>query len=132
MAQNAVTSPVKGFIIFNNANGNLCYHRYFNDKGTLSKEAGFRNITFDQADPHKIAAIFFSMSQIANVIVEEYKEEYPEDDDPNTNLAFQQGFQGMKSDSIDYILETHDQYPLTLALFYDSGDLHDEITRYLT
>ena len=45
------------------------------------------------------------MSQIANVIVEEYKEEYPDDNDPNTKLAFQQGFQGMKSDSIDYMLE---------------------------
>ena len=98
-------TPLKGFIIFNSANGNLCYHRYFNDKGVLSKEPGFRNITFDQADPHKIAAIFFSMSQIANVIVEEYKEEYPDDNDPNTKLAFQQGFQGMKSDSIDYMLE---------------------------
>ena len=72
------------------------------------------------------------MSQIASVIVEEYKEEYPEDDDPNTRLAFEQGFQGMKSDSIDYILEAHDTYPLTLALFYDSGDLHDEVARYLT
>ena len=72
------------------------------------------------------------MSQIANVIVEEYKEEYPEDDDPNTNLAFRQGYQGMKSDSIDYMLESHDEYPLTLALFYDSAELDDEIARYLS
>ena len=127
-----VVTPLKGFIIYNSANGNHCYHRYFNDKGVLSKEPGFRNITFDQADPHKIAAIFFSMSQIANVIVEEYKEEYPDDNDPNTKLAFQQGFQGMKSDSIDYMLEQHEQYPLTLALFYDSNELDDDIARYLS
>ena len=84
-----VTAPVKGFVIFNNANGNLCFSKYFNDKGILSKEASFKNITFDQADPIKIAGIFFSMSQISNMIVEEYKEEYPDDNDPNTRLAFQ-------------------------------------------
>ena len=54
-------APIKGFIIFNNANGSLCYNKYFNDKGTLSKEVSFKNITFDQQDPHKIAAIFYSM-----------------------------------------------------------------------
>ena len=79
---------VKGLIIFNNANGQLCYSKYFNDKGTLSKEVGFKNITFDQQDPTKIAAIFFSMQQIAKIMMEEYKEEHPEDSDPNTNLAF--------------------------------------------
>ena len=82
------TEPLKGFIIFNNNNGNLCYSRYFNDKAILSKEVGYKNVTFDQADPHKIAAIFFSMRQIANVIVDEYKEEYPEDRDPASRLAF--------------------------------------------
>ena len=56
-----MVQPIKGLVIFNNANGNLCYSRNFNDKGTLSKEIGYKNITFDQADPHKIAAIFFSM-----------------------------------------------------------------------
>jgi len=81
--------PVKGLVIFNNANGNLCYSRYFNDKGILSKETGYKNITFDQTDPHKLAAIFFSMRQIASVIVDEYKEEHPDDNDPNTRIALQ-------------------------------------------
>ena len=61
MASNAVTTPIKGFIIFNHATGLYCYHRYFNDRAILSKEPGFKNITFDQADPHKIALIFYSM-----------------------------------------------------------------------
>ena len=38
----------------------------------------------------------------------------------------------MKSDSIDYMLEVNDQYPLTLALFYDSNELNDEIAKYLS
>ena len=53
--------PVKGFIIFNNANGNFCYSKYFNNKSILSKETGYRNITFDQKDPVEIAGIFYSM-----------------------------------------------------------------------
>ena len=46
-SSNNQVTPMKGFIIFNNANGNLCYFKYFNDKFILSKEPGFRNITFD-------------------------------------------------------------------------------------
>ena len=62
---------------------------------------------------------------------EEYKEEYPDDNDPNSRLAFMQGYQGMKSDSIDYHLYSDQSYPLTIALFYDSRDLDDEIISYL-
>ena len=63
--------PVKGLVIFNNANGNLCYSRYFNDKGILSKETGYKNITFDQTDPHKLAAIFFKQKYLFILIVKE-------------------------------------------------------------
>jgi len=37
----------------------------------------------------------------------------------------------MKSDSVDYHLLSDAKYPLTLALFYDSRDLDDDITLYL-
>ena len=37
----------------------------------------------------------------------------------------------MKSDSVDYYLLSDTKYPLTLALFYDSRDLDDDITLYL-
>ena len=36
----------------------------------------------------------------------------------------------MKSDSVDYMLESHDTHPLTVALFYDSRDLDDTICKY--
>ena len=29
------------------------------------------------------------------------------------------------------MLESHETYPLTLALFYDSGDLEDDIAKYM-
>ena len=78
MATSSAAAPIKGLVIFNNSNGALCYCRYFSDK--LSKEVGYKNITFDGPDaPAKIAMIFYSMRQIADVIVEEYKEEHPED-----------------------------------------------------
>ncbi len=38
----------------------------------------------------------------------------------------------MKSDSVDYILESSDEYPLTIVLFYDSRDMEDEMARYLS
>ena len=37
----------------------------------------------------------------------------------------------MQSDSIDYIIESHEKYPLTVVLFYDSRDLEEELCKYL-
>ena len=52
---------------------------------------------------------------------EEYKEMYPSQfyNDPNTKIAFRDGFTGMKSDSSDHIVEHAAHFPLTLVLFYD-------------
>ena len=59
---------------------------------------------------------------MSEIMVEEYKQEFPDDTDPNTKAAFQSGFRSFKSDSLDYLLEHHDTYPLTIVLFYDSRD----------
>ena len=39
---------------------------------------------------------------------EEYREEFPNDEDPNTEMAFHKGIQSYKSDSIAYLLEHDD------------------------
>ena len=69
---------------------------------------------------------------MSEILVEEYKQEFPDDTDPNTRSAFQSGFRSFKSDSLDYLLEHHEAYPLTLVLFYDSRDYDEGIMRYLT
>ena len=53
---------------------------------------------------------------------EEYKEMYPHQyqQDTDIKLAFKNGFEGFKSDSLDYILDHCAHFPLTLVLFYDS------------
>ena len=38
----------------------------------------------------------------------------------------------MKSDSVDYHLYSDGTYPLTLAIFYDSSDMDDELISYLS
>lgn len=67
-------------------------------------------------------------------MVEEFKSEYPSqyDNDVNTRMALQSGFRAYKSESIDYYLEHHDQFPLTLVLFYDSDQLNENIMKNLT
>ena len=79
---------MKGFIILNNKNGNLVYSRYFNDRQVLSKETGYKNLCFDQQDPIKIANQFFALIKMQEMMVEEYKTEFPDDDDPNTKMSF--------------------------------------------
>lgn len=64
---------------------------------------------------------------MTELMAEEYKEEYPDllEKDPNTRVAFQSGFTGYKSDSVDYLLEHNDTLPLTLVLFYDVGEFEE-------
>ena len=122
---------MKGFIIFNNKDGNLIYSRYMNNKNILSKEYGYRNLCFDDQDPEKIAAQFFMLIEMGRVVQEEYEEEFPDDNDPNTKMAWKTGLQSYSSNSVDYMLEHHDEYPLTLVLFYDCKDLDEKIMRYM-
>src|SRR6056300_1318167 len=111
---------MKGFIIFNNNNGNLVYVQYFTESGKLSKEEGYQNMCFDYHDPLKIANQLFAMIKMTEMVAEEYKDEYPEDleTDPNARMAFKSGFKSYKSDSVDYFLEHNDEFPLTLVLFF--------------
>jgi hypothetical protein len=47
-------------------------------------------------------------------------------------MSLKSGFRAYKSESIDYFLEHHDQFPLTVVLFYDSGLMNENIVRSLT
>jgi hypothetical protein len=71
----------------------------------------------------QIAMQFLTLIKMAQVCVDEYNIDYPGslETDVNARHAFKQGFRSFKSDSVDYILEHHDEYPLTLVLFYDLG-----------
>ena len=42
------------------------------------------------------------------------------------------GFKAYKSESIDYFLDHHEQFPLTIVLFYDSEQLHENAMRIMT
>ena len=64
------------------------------------------------------------------MLAEEYKTEFPGDKDPNTKASFKQGFRSFKSDGLDYLLEHHDEYPLSFVVFYDSKEFNESIMRY--
>ena len=82
---------MKGFIILNNKEGSLIYSRYLNPQGILSKD-GYKNLCFDQTEPQKIATQLFNLMEMGRLMEEEYKEEFPDDNDPCTHLAFFTGF----------------------------------------
>lgn len=120
---------MKGFIIFNNIKGNLIYER--NTNMTILSKDGFKNLCFDGKQSQQIVTQFYNIILMGRIMQEEYHEEFPDDNDPCTKMAFRQSLQSYKSDSVDYIMEHHDRYPLTIVLFYDERDLEEKITRYL-
>ena len=67
-------------------------------------------------------------------MVEEFKSEFPEqyENDVNTKTALKSGFRAYKSESLDYFLEHHDTYPLTIVLFYDCEIFDEKIMKNLT
>ena len=72
---------------------------------------------------------------MTEIMVEEFKSEYGEqqlESDVNTRMNLKMGFKAYKSESIDYFLEHHDQFPLTLVLFYDADQMNEGIMRSLT
>lgn len=69
-------------------------------------------------------------------MVEEYKSEVGDpqqlENDVNTRMSMKSGFRAYKSEHLDYFLEHHESYPLTIVLFYDSDQMNDQIMRSLT
>ena len=72
---------------------------------------------------------------MTEIMIEEFKTEYGEqqlESDVNAKMSLKAGFRAYKSEYIDYFLEHHDQFPLTLVLFYDSDQFNDSVMRSLT
>jgi len=47
-------------------------------------------------------------------------------------MSLKSGFKAYKSESIDYFLDHHEQFPLTIVLFYDSEQLNENAMRIMT
>ena len=68
-------------------------------------------------------------------MVEEFKSDYGEqnlESDVNARMNLKSGFRALKSEFIDYFLEHHDQFPLSIVLFYDSDLFNEAVMRSLT
>jgi|LauGreDrversion4_2_1035121.scaffolds.fasta_scaffold126698_2 hypothetical protein len=125
---------MKGFVVFNNRSGMLVYSRMYT-QGKLSKVPDHHNPLFDNADPMQIASHFFALLKLTQIMVEEYKAEVGElavENDVNTKMSIKSGFRSMKSEYIDYFIDNHEQYPLSIVLFYDADQLNEGIMRSLT
>ena len=71
---------------------------------------------------------------MTEIMVEEFKTEYGEqlESDVNAKQSLKSGFRAYRSENMDYFLEHHDQFPLTIVLFYDAERFKDSVMRSLT
>lgn len=127
---------MKGFVIFNNKSGGLVYHRYYAEGNKLTKLPDHSNPMFDNVDPLQIASHFYALLKMTELMVEEYKSEHSDpsviENDVNVRMSLKSGFRSFKSENMDYFLEHHETFPLTIVLFYDSDQMQDTIMRSLT
>ena len=109
------------------------YNRYYTEHAKLSKQTDQVNQQFDGQDPLQLASHFFALLKMTEIMVEEFKTEFPQEyeKDVNSKVALRSGFRAYKSENLDYFLEHHDQYPLTIVLFYDSEQMWDNVMRSL-
>ena len=65
---------------------------------------------------------FHALIQITRMMADEFREMHPHQftSDPDVKIAFRNGLEGFKSDSVDLILSHNDDFPITIVLFYDS------------
>ena len=66
---------------------------------------------------------------MSEMMVEEFKEEHKAqyETDVNTRAALKSGFKSFKSNAVDFFLEHHDTYPLTLVIFFDTKTFDESI-----
>jgi hypothetical protein len=73
---------------------------------------------------------------MTELMIEEYKNEHADpsviENDVNVRMSLKSGFRAFKSESMDYFLEHHETFPLTIVFFYDSDQMQDSIMRSLT
>jgi hypothetical protein len=62
------------------------YSKYYTNQNKLSKKPDQTNSSFDGHDPLQIASQFFALLKISDVMIEEFKEEYPEDYKNNIDI----------------------------------------------
>lgn len=90
-------------------------------KNKFSKESvDYFNKHIDGQDPQELAHRFLAILRITKLMADEFREMYPHHHDANVKVAFRQGFEGMKSDSADFVLNHSFTYPVTIAVFFDS------------
>jgi hypothetical protein len=111
----------------------LLYSKIFHPEQKLSKDDNYDNLVFDKQDPAKIASQFFALIKMTDLMYEEYRDEYPEalERDSNAKTAFDLGFTSYKSDSVDYLLEHNKELSCSLVLFYSQAETQEQIMRIL-
>jgi len=125
---------MKGFIIYHNKTGQLVYSKYYTEGQKFSKQHDQTHLLFDGQDPRQVASHFFALGKMAEMMVEEFKMEFEAqyENDVNTKMALGAGFRSFKSDAVDYFLDHHEKFPLTIVLFYDSQLFSEQIMKGLT
>lgn len=69
---------------------------------------------------------------MTEIMAEEFKSELSSEIDVNTRNSLKSGFRAYKSEHLDYFLEHHETFPLTIVLFYDAELLQESVMRSLT
>lgn len=121
---------MNGFVIVNLTNGKEVYHKQyvhgFGFKNDDEREDGSASIT----DPVNLASYFFTNIQLIDAMAQEIRETLGGVDEL-VEAQLNEGFKGLETEGVSFVVERSTKFNLLIALFYDSDVFERKIAEIL-
>lgn len=124
---------MNGFIIVNLSNGMCIYHKQYVDgfgfKTAAAEDGGEGSSSI--TDPINLASYFFSNMQLVEAMAQEIRESMGGDVDELVEAQLAEGFRGLETEGVSFVVERSSRFNLLIALFYDSDVFQRKIAEML-
>jgi hypothetical protein len=124
---------MNGFIIINNNTGMEIYHKMYVSGFGFKMDAnqdgseGASSIT----DPVNLASYLFTNMKLVEEMAQEIRDTLGEDVDDLIEAQLNEGFRGIETEGVSFVVEKSKRFNLLIALFYDSDVFERKIAEKL-
>lgn len=124
---------MNGFIIVNNTNGMQIYNKQyitgfgFKTDGNDEHSEGASSIT----DPVNLASYLFTNVKLVEEMAQEIRDSLGDNVDDLVEAQLNEGFRGIETEGVSFVVDQFKKFNLLIALFYDSDTFDRKIAEKL-